>query len=65
MSQDTVVSASLLAESLKVDLLGTHKKLVEYVEHAGATAAHSALVSQANIPLPDQVPIIFSIFQYR
>jgi hypothetical protein len=70
--QDAVTCASNLAESLKVDLADSHRKLVASVENASALAAFTA---PANVALPDQVclttfpvtlfkEMVFSIYIY-
>lgn len=62
MIQDAVTSASNLAESLKVDLAESHKKLVAYVENTGANAAAlAAFTAPANVALPDQVCLFLSL----
>lgn len=60
--QDAVTSASNLAESLKVDLAESHKKLVAYVENTGANAAAlAAFTAPPNVALPDQVCLFLSL----
>lgn len=65
MIQDAVTSASNLAESLKVDLAESHKKLVAYVENTGANAAAlAAFTAPANVALPDQVCLFLSLLLF-
>jgi enhancer of mRNA-decapping protein 4 len=56
--QDTVTSASLLADSLKGELADGQKKLLSLAENASVSAARAIPVSnQLNGGLPDQVRI--------
>ena len=56
--QDTVASATLLADSLKGELADGQKKLLTLAENASANAARTLPVSnQLNGGLPDQVRV--------